>query len=265
MRLIDLNLSIKTDNNDKVISFLKQNPSDIITLQEVMRGIDETVYDKYNNSAKLKEELPEYKYSFFGGLWVAPYHLKNQEVSKDFGGLAEQGNEVITKFPILEAENIFYHKNYQQFIDITDFRKTDHARAFEKVILKIGTKKLQIINIHGIWNKEKSGDDRTEKQCELLLEIALQEEIPTIIAGDFNLNPTSSSIQIVNQKFINLIEKYHIQTTRPTVKNGMAVKESIDDYIFINDQINVIDFQVIKTDISDHYPLILEFDFADKK
>ena len=43
MKLVDLNVSIKKDNNDEVIKFLKDAKADIITLQEVMRGIDKTV------------------------------------------------------------------------------------------------------------------------------------------------------------------------------------------------------------------------------
>lgn len=260
MKLVDLNISIKVDNNDKVIKFLKENESDIITLQEVMRGIDTEVFDRYNNSKILKKELPQYKYQFFGPVWVAKCHIKKGIITKDFGGLAEQGNEVFSKYPIIEANNIFYHKNYAEFVDVTNFRQTDHGRAVEQVILQVDKKQLQILNVHGIWNHEKKGDIRTDKQCEFLLKKALEKDIPTILVGDFNLNPKSHSINIINQQFTNLINAYDIKTTRPTVRDGLDTGDSVDDYIFVDNKIKVNNFQVLKTDVSDHYPLLLDFE-----
>ena len=43
---------------------------------------------------------------------------------------------------------------------------------------------------------------------------------------------------------------------------SLDVGDSVDDYIFVNDKIKVNDFKVIKTDVSDHYPLILDFDIT---
>lgn len=264
MKLIDLNVSIKLDNNEKVIELFNNIESDIITLQEVMRGIDNNVYPRYNNSNIIKDNIDiNYKYSFFGALWVAKYHIKNGIISKDFGGLAEQGNEVISKYPIIEAENIFFHKNYAPFIETTNFRKEDHPRALERVVLQVDDKKLQILNLHGIWNEGKVGDNRTLNECEFVLKVALDKDLPTIITGDFNLNPTSESIKLINKKFKNLINSYNIISTRPVVRDGLDKGEGVDDYIFVNNKIKVNDFKVLETDTSDHYPLILDFDIVD--
>lgn len=264
MRLIDLNVSIKLDNNEKVIKLFNNIESDIITLQEVVRGIDSSVYDRYNNSKIIKDNINDkYKYSFFGALWVAKYHIKNGIISKDFGATVEQGNEIISKYPIVEAENMFFYKNYAPFEETTNFRKEDHPRALERVILQINDKKLQLLNIHGIWNNGKVGDERTIKECEFVLKVATNQEMPTIITGDFNLNPTSESIKLINERFKNLIDIYSITTTRPVIRDGLDVGDNVDDYIFINNKIRVNDFKVIKTDVSDHYPLILDFDIID--
>ena len=62
---------------------------------------------------------------------------------------------------------------------------------------------------------------------------------------------------------IRYIEKYNIKSTRPTVKDGLDVGNSVDDYIFVNDKIKVNNFKVKQTDASDHYPLILDFELID--
>ncbi len=264
MKVLSLNVSIKLDNNEKIVSLLLNIDSDIITLQEVTRGIDSHVYDRYNSSKIIKDHLNDYKYSFFGSLWCAERHVKNGIISKDFGGMIEQGNEVISKYPIVEAENIFFYKNYAIFEDVTDFRKLDHPRALERVILDIGDSQVQIINVHGIWNEGKKGDERTIRQSQFILSEALKRNMPTIIVGDFNLNSSSESIRIINERFINLIDVYGIKATRPIVNDGLDIGNCVDDYIFVNDMIKINNFKVLETDVSDHYPLILDFDIIKK-
>ena len=68
----------------EAVRFLKDSKADIITLQEVMRGMDKTVYDRYNNSKIIKDNLQEEcRYSFYGALWVSDKHIKKGIVTKD--------------------------------------------------------------------------------------------------------------------------------------------------------------------------------------
>ncbi|MCK5025267.1 MAG: hypothetical protein KAS15_01655, partial [Nanoarchaeota archaeon] len=92
---------------------------------------------------------------------------------------------------------------------------------------------------------------------------AKRKDIPTIIVGDFNLFPESKSIQILNKEFRNLIDEYNITTTRPDFVDSRDVGNNVVDYIFVNDKIKVNNFKVFNTIISDHFPLILDFDIID--
>ena len=258
MKLLNINISIKLDNTNNVIDLISNSGCEIVTLQEVMRKIDDNVFDKYKKSNIIKSNT-NYNYSFFGPLWIADHHEKNKVITKDFGGLAEQGNEILSKYPIIKSENIFYYKNYSNFTDTTDFRKEDHSRAFQNVILEINGKQLQLINVHGIWTKDKLGDDRTIKQSEVILSY-VRNDIPCIITGDFNLLPNTESINKINEKMINLIEKYNIQATRPSFDDGLDKGDLVCDYIFVNDKVKVNDFKVLDNRFSDHLPLILDFE-----
>lgn len=258
MKLLNLNICIKKDNNKEVIELIKEDNYDIITLQEVMRKIENTTFDMYNSSNIIKNNL-SYKYSFFGPLWIANYHEKNNVITKNFGGLTEQGNETITNYPIIESRNVFYYKDYSIFIDATNFSKEDHGRAFEEVILDINGKYLQIINVHGIWTKDKLGDERTIKQINSILS-NIRNDIPSIVLGDFNLLPHSESIKIISDKMINLISKYNIKTTRPTFDDGRDKGNVVCDYIFVNNKVKVNDFKILDIIVSDHFPLILDFE-----
>ena len=66
----------------------------------------------YKSQKDIKEIIGEnLQYSFFGPQWIADAMRKNGKMHRDFNGFVEQGNEIISKFPILNATNEFYHKN----------------------------------------------------------------------------------------------------------------------------------------------------------
>lgn len=253
MKLLNLNIGIKIDNTKDVIKLISDGQYDIVALQEVMKKIENTVLDKYNSSNIIRENT-NYKYSFFGPLWFANHQEKNGIITRNFGGLTEQGNEILSKYPITYANNIFYYKNYSEFKDTTNFRKKDHPRAFINAILEINNKQLQIINIHGTFNQKQLGNRRTILQTKEILS-QVRNDIPCIITGDFNLRPNTKSIRILSKSMINLIEKYNIKSTRP-----INEEISVCDYIFVNNQVKVNDFKVLNCNISDHLPLILDFD-----
>ncbi len=257
MKLLNLNLGIKLDNSKDVIKLIKEEQCDIVAFQEVMRKKDDSVYDMYDSSNVIKSNT-NFKYSFFGPLWYAKYHIRNNVVARDFGGTTEQGNEILSKFPIIKADNVFYYKEYSEFADTTNFRKDDHPRAFIDLILDIEGRKVQVINIHGCWNKDKKDDDRTILQMEKILS-HIRYDIPSIVVGDFNLLPNTKSIEMISKKMKNLIEKYNIKSTRPKFDDGLDRGNLVCDYSFVNNKIKVNDFRVIDTNISDHLPLILDF------
>ena len=205
------------------------------------------------------KEQTNLQYDFFGALWFADHHEKNKVMRRDFGGLTEQGNELLTNYPIIQVENVFYYKKYANFSDTTNFKKEDHPRAFIDAIIDVNGKKLQIINVHGIWNEEKKGDKRTLLQAESILS-HVRYDIPSIIVGDFNLLPHTKSIELISEKMINLIEKYNIQSTRPSFDDGLDTGNVVCDYIFINSKVKEKSFNVIKNTVSDHFPLVLEFE-----
>ena len=258
MKLLDLNIGIKIDNNKEVVELISKEKYDIITLQEVMRKVEKTVLEKYDSSNKIKEN-GNYKYSFFGPLWIANHHEKNKVITKKFGGLAEQGNEILSIYPIIQSYNIFYYKNYSNFTDVTNFKKEDHPRALLDIILYINGKKLQIINVHGIWTETKEGDERTINQSKFILS-KIRKDIPCIVVGDFNLLPNTKSIKLMNQDLTNLIEKYNIKSTRPNFDDGLDKGNLVCDYIFVNDKVKVNNLKVINSNVSDHLPLILDFE-----
>ena len=266
MKLISINIGIKIDNSKKIGEFIKSQKPDFVAFQEIVRHFDESVFDMYKSKSRIerviKEKLP---YSFFGPLWITNAMRNNGKMHRDFNGFVEQGNEVVSKFPIINATNEHYYKNYSLELEWANFHAEDHPRAVQIVELNVNDKKLQIINLHGLYSKDKQDSERTISQCEYVLNTTKRNDIPTIIVGDFNLFPNTESIQILSQEFRNLIDEYNIMSTRPDFNDGTDVGNNVVDYIFVNDKIKVNNFKAFNTNISDHLPLILDFEIIDRK
>ncbi|MFH1597503.1 MAG: endonuclease/exonuclease/phosphatase family protein [Patescibacteria group bacterium] len=265
MKFISLNVAIKIDNSQKVAEFIQSEQPDIVAFQEIIRHFDDSVFDMYQSKSKIEKIIgPGLPYSFFGPQWFAYADIKNNKVCRDFGGKIEQGNEVISRFPIKRAANEHYHKSYEDSSDRTNFHTDDHARSVAIVELDVAGQPLQILTLHGLYTRDKKDIPRTIKQSKYIIEAAKRKKNPTIIAGDFNLLPDTKSIALMEKEFSNLIKEYKITSTIPKFDHGTeTTKKGVLDYIFINDQIKVNDFQVRETDISDHLPLILDFDIVD--
>ena len=264
MKLISFNIAIFIDNSKQVGEFIKSQNPEIVAFQEIIRHFDESVFQKYKSKLHVEQIIGDkLPYSFFGPLWITDVNIKNGKVYREYGGFIEQGNEVISKYPIVSATNEHYYKSYEYSADRTNFYTEDNARSVQIVELNINGKIIQILNLHGTYSKNKCDNERTIKQCKYVLDAAKRKDIPTIIVGDFNLFPESKSIQILNKEFRNLIDEYNITTTRPDFVDSRDVGNNVVDYIFVNDKIKVNNFKVFNTIISDHFPLILDFDIID--
>ncbi|MBP9758696.1 hypothetical protein KBD45_03300 [Candidatus Dojkabacteria bacterium] len=263
MKLINWNISIKIDNSKEVAKFLSEQNADLVNLQEVIRHFEASVFKQYQ-SKQIIDPLVKGKYldNFFAPAFCSKCFYESDEITphRDFGGLMEQGLDFYSKYKILSADNLFYFKTYNYSKSPDQWKAYDQARSLGKYIVEVNGKKLQIINIHGIWNTNNEGNQKTLAQSEFIINIVNKSNLPTIISGDFNLHPDTESISILNKNFRNLIAEYSIKRTRPDFKDTIDSGNNVVDYVFVNDQVKVNDFKVIETEISDHFPLLLNFE-----
>lgn len=129
-------------------------------------------------------------------------------------------------------------------------------------------KKVNICNIHGVaFPGDKLDSEERLSQQKQILKFVNKKNLITIIGGDFNLMPGTKSVEMIEEAgFVNLIKKFDIKKTRNKLawdffkhKEGY-VKQYFADYCFVSPEINVKSFTVPYMEVSDHLPLILEFD-----
>ncbi|QQG43984.1 MAG: endonuclease/exonuclease/phosphatase family protein [Candidatus Roizmanbacteria bacterium] len=267
VKLLSLNISIFHKNNEAISQLLKETNPDIVCFQEVTRKVDESALDTYISKNAVDRVMPELSYSFFAPNWaLRDFRQKNfhgeENFEHDFGGFIEYGNYIKSRYKIIQGKSIFVQGEFSYLTDWESFSKHPgkEPRTAQIADLEIeNSKNLRIINYHGIWTKDKKGTEQTKSACEKLDTLASEVSYPTVICGDFNLFPHTESIEVLDENFVNLVNKYNITRTRPITNELSAEKRNVVDYIFVSHNLEVKNFEVIDCDVSDHFPLFAEF------
>ena len=262
MKILSFNICIKIDNADKVAEYLKDTNADIICLQEVMRPLEDSVISMYRAEEVIRKYLKnDYPYYFFAPEWVSDIHFGPDNVpDRIFGGMAEQGKMILSKYPIFHGYNSYYIKDYEFDRDRGSFAGgVDHGRALQVCEIDLDGKLIQIGNVHGTYTKEKVDTDKTILQSKFILEKLSKKDLPTILVGDFNLLSTTESMKMISGRYHDLMSDYNIKTTRPQKEGRSGPQDAVIDYIFIDNNFRTQNLNVELNDISDHYPVIVDF------
>ena len=128
-----------------------------------------------------------------------------------------------------------------------------------------GEDTVTVVNVHGVTSHvdDKLNTKGRLVQSDTIIGAFHGLKQPVIIGGDFNLLPEADSIRaFADAGYQSFIANHHIRTTR----NRLAWERYPDniqyyaDYAFASQEIRVQTFAVPELEISDHLPLILEFD-----
>ena len=123
------------------------------------------------------------------------------------------------------------------------------------------TQTLTIANLHGLHQGEVGKIDTPERLMQSkIIKDFLDPVEKKILCGDFNLLPDGKSIEILEQGMTNLVKKYGVTSTRSPHYRHYETGSKFADYILISAEVKVKDFKVLQDEVSDHLPLLLEFE-----
>lgn len=130
--------------------------------------------------------------------------------------------------------------------------------------LKVGEKQFHLCNVHGNARPNNKLDSPGRiKQSEAFIERFKDTSDPVIIGGDFNIERETESVKMfARHNYRDLISDYKIKTTRNHWAWDKYPGNELyySDFVFTNSGIDVKNFTVIGNEISDHLPMILEFE-----
>lgn len=193
---------------------------DIIDFLRVSKA-DIICLQEVNESAKVGFQVSSLKeelgmYSHFGANVV------------DLG--LNYGLVTYSKYPIKSEKHIYLSSDREQ-------------RGILHTVVNVEGRNLNIINVHlGLGEEE-----RKVQVEELISIIKLLGKEPYIVVGDFN----EGNIDI-NKKILKDVAKELDKSNILTFATGL---DRID-YIFVSPNIEVLDYEVLIKNMSDHYPII---------
>jgi hypothetical protein len=125
-----------------------------------------------------------------------------------------------------------------------------------------------VLNLQGMaYPGDKLDSEDRLTQSAKIIDFAHEFTGPKIIGGDFNLMPDTESVKVFEASgYKNLIKDFKVRTTRNDLADHTKKdkqyfgKQYFADYCFISPEVKVKKFEVPYLEISDHLPLILDFE-----
>ncbi len=239
-----------------LIKFIKSqgNTVNVFCFQEVFKTTGKKKISgqaRVNVFQELQRALPKHHGYFYPAI-KGINMVGEQDANLSFG----LAMFIRRDFKVKQRGEIFVHKNRRfKFSGIGNM-----PRNLCYVLLEQRGKKYLIANMHGLWNGGPKTDtpDRI-KQSQKVRKLLDKFSCPKIICGDFNLLPHTKSMAILDKGLVNLIKKFKIKSTRTRLYSSYKKHPLFADYIIVSPDIKVKNFKVLKNLVSDHAPLLADF------
>lgn len=137
------------------------------------------------------------------------------------------------------------------------------AGCLQFIRLRTKGKDFWVGNLHGKARPGTKMDTPARlRQSRKIVDFFEDKGGPKIIGGDFNLMPETKSIAMFEEVgYRNLIKEFSVKNTRNEISwEQFDNVQYFADYCFVSAEIKVKRFEVPKVEISDHLPLILDFE-----
>lgn len=259
MKLISLNIW-GGKMFDPLMEFVRHQSTDtdFFCFQEVFDTPTDRIEAREGARANMFTELVRILPDFMGYFHSAQNHYEyghgvhgpsNFDISYGLASFARKGINP------LSVEEFFVHKE-RNGVMCNGARNV--PRNIQCIRWKHAGRPHSIINFHGVWHPTIKKIDYPERieQSRKLRSIMDLLDGEIILCGDFNLNPDTESMTLLEHGMRNLIKEYDITSTR----SELYKKElRFADYMLVTPGVEITNFSVPDITVSDHLPMIVEF------
>ena len=243
-----------------LLKFVKDQASDadVFCFQEVFDSPNSQFRSgmKTDLYSDLKKVLKGFK-----GYYAPMFTGYDTEVKVDFPLSFGQATFIRKGVSIVTEETVFIHGKFdykpETFLEGME-DALDLPRNMHLIRIKLKGREVLIGNLHGYWRPGPKVDTpQSINQSKKIKKVFDSFKGPKIVCGDFNLNPATESLKILEEDLRNLVKEFNIPTTRSA--HYKKTSEKFADYMFVSGGVRVKFFEVPDLVVSDHLPLILEF------
>ncbi|MBI4084552.1 MAG: endonuclease/exonuclease/phosphatase family protein [Candidatus Levybacteria bacterium] len=235
---------------DQLIDYLKHEDFDILCFQEV--GSGRVSAHGTDNFDEIRTRLG------YHGEKIVSWNLAGDKNSNE-------SNAIFFKpvFTVVKRHAEWLKKSPEPTeYETRNFQ--DDPRTALYLELQKEDKRIRIITTHLSWGRTSDDDPNKLEPGKKLFEFVKTIEKPYILTGDFNVNPDSQIVKMIDSEARNLTTENHITNTlNPRTHkaprlfpSGIAV-----DYIYVTEGVTVKGFKALSDlNISDHLGLSIEFE-----
>ncbi|MBK6378975.1 MAG: endonuclease/exonuclease/phosphatase family protein [Chitinophagaceae bacterium] len=246
------------DIKSRMLSTINEYQPDIACFQEMVAE-DSTVKDHGHMDEFLQQlDFKNYFYS---------YNSK-----EDFWGYAHFGIIIFSKYPIINKQTVsFYPNDYNsifQYVDVV--KEEDTIRVFNVHLqsLRFSKENLKYIEkptvedenkalkeSKNIIAKFKRGFLKRQVQADRIRAEIEKSPYPVIVTGDFNDVPNSYAYHTIGNNMNNAFVEKGSGLGRTF--SGISPVLRIDN-IFVDTKMDVLQFNLVKKKLSDHFPIMAD-------
>lgn len=246
-KFIQLNLWLSGKLLDNARAFLHKEKPDILALQEVYWPQLNRTESRFESLQILKKEL-DLPYVDFAPSFI------DVGVEDSLWGLA-----VMSKFPVLQSQSTYITGNFQAYVrdKLTDFSQL--PRNLQHATINCEGTQIHVLNMHGIWGfDEYDTEQRLAMADKILAHIPFNE--PTILCGDFNVGQHTKTIAKIERRLRNVFKGELTSSFNVRIKTHGDFDKSVVDFVFVSNHFQVLEHTAPQVNVSDHLPLICEFE-----
>lgn len=242
IKLMTWNVLYK-EKADNILSLVKKNNPDILCCQEI------TTSSSFNNGRNIPEEISralDASYRYF-------QVLDSLETKP-----ANMGNAIFSKHPIISERHLLVQRGQGEI------NYSAQNRGYIEIKTKIDDYVLTVGTTHLSYVDRFIETAARNKEADKLIDAISVNVNKFILSGDFNSLPTSRTISKIESflKSAGPDYKQKTFTTKPFVHNDFEVNslEYRLDFMFVTPDIKTISSKIIKTEFSDHLPIVAELE-----
>lgn len=230
---------------DEIITLLKKEQPDILTIQEAYNSHDPSLPRQLRTVDVLQDALD------FGYTSFSPAFFDTLDTVQ-----TDQGNAVLSQYPILATQTTFYDIPYKNTVSSHVSNAYDLPRNLQHVVIEVEDEEINIFNTHGIWGEDGEDTTRRLRMSDVICsQIKGKEKV--ILSGDFNVNHYTESIKKIEEQLTNIFKDELPNSFNLSIKGETSgYAKAVVDNIFVGSDIIPGDHYMPMESVSDHRPLV---------
>ncbi|MBT8234322.1 MAG: endonuclease/exonuclease/phosphatase family protein [Bacteroidia bacterium] len=174
------------------------------------------------------------------------------------------GTAIYTKLPIVNKGNITFDTKAHNATWIDVKYKKQILRVYSVHLSSNKVRKFSD-NLKEMWDESMHILDKYNTHAKIrvnqikeILAHAKTSKYPVVITGDFNDIPQSYIYNMMTKEYCDaFVERGSgLGKTFKTIIPGLRI-----DFAFVSNKLNVLEHEILKTDLSDHYPILTKVNF----